>query len=65
MVMNLPADAGSTGTGSIPDLGRSHMSWSKEAHGPQLLSLSPRARELQLLKPECLESTLHNKRSQQ
>ena len=63
VVKNLPASAGNTGW--IPDLGRSHMPWSKEAHGPQLLSLGPRTRELQLLKPECLEPTLHNKRSQQ
>ena len=63
--MNLPADAGGAGTGLVPDLGRSHMLWSNEAHGPQLLSLGPRAGELQLLKPLCLEPALHNKRSQQ
>ena len=34
---NLPIDAGDMGL--ILDLGRSHMSWSNQAHAPQLLSL--------------------------
>ena len=37
VVENLPANAGDTG--SSPGLGRSHMSRSKWAHEPQLLSL--------------------------
>ena len=49
VVKNPPANAGHTG--SIPALGRSHMSWSNEAHVPQLLSLCSRARGSQLLKP--------------
>ena len=47
MVKNVPANAGNTG--SIPGLGRSHMSQSKKAHVPQLLSLRSTAREPQLL----------------
>ena len=43
---NLPAKAGHTGL--IPE--------------PQLLSLSSRASESQLLKPACLEPVLHSKR---
>ena len=46
MLKNLPADAG--GTGSSPELGRSHRPRSSGAHGPQPLSLHPRAREPQL-----------------
>ena len=38
MVKKLPVNAGDTG--SIPDPGRSHMPWSNEAGGPQLLSPS-------------------------
>ena len=37
--------------GSLPDPGRSPMLWSNEAHVSQLLSLSSRAQEPQLLKP--------------
>ena len=47
MVKNPPANAGDTG--SSPGPGRSHMTWSNEAHAPQLLSLCSRAREPQLL----------------
>ena len=47
MVKNPPANAGDTG--SIPDLGRSHMPRNDKAHVPQLLSLDSRAREPQLL----------------
>ena len=61
MVKNLPANAGDMG--SIPDPGRSHISWSNYAHVPQLLSLCPRARGLQLLSPCTVESVLQNKRS--
>ena len=43
VVNNPPANAGDTG--SIPGLGRSHMSWVKEAHAPQLLSLCLATRE--------------------
>ena len=49
MVENPLADA--EDTGSIPDPGRSHMSWSDWACVPQLLSLYSRAQELQLWKP--------------
>ena len=49
MVENPPANA--EDTGSIPDPGRSHMSWSDWACVPQLLSLYSRAQELQLWKP--------------
>ena len=51
VVKNLPAVAGDTDL--IPGPGRPSMSWSNEAHVPQLLSLCSRAREPQLLKPEC------------
>ena len=61
MVKNLPANAGDMG--SSPGLGRSHMPQSNEARVPQLLSMHSRAREPQLLKPACLESVLHNKKS--
>ena len=46
-VKNPPADGGDTG--SAPDLGRSHMPQSHQAHVPQLLSLCPRAQEPELL----------------
>ena len=49
VVENPPANAGDTG--SILGPGRSHMPQSNEAHVPQLLSLSSRAREPQLLSP--------------
>ena len=49
MVKNPPAKAEDMGL--IPDLGRSHMMQSKQAHVPQLLSLCSRAREPQLLRP--------------
>ena len=49
VVNNPPANAGDTG--SIPGPGRSHMSWVKEAHAPQLLRLCPRACALQQEKP--------------
>ena len=61
MVKNLPANAGDMG--SSPGPGRSHMLRSNEAHALQLLSLSSRAREPQLLKPAHLEPVLRNKRS--
>ena len=47
VVESLPASAGDTG--SSPGLGRSHMPRSNEARAPQLLSLSSRACEPQLL----------------
>ena len=47
VVKNLPTNAGDTG--SISDLGRSHMLQSNYARVPQLLSLCSRAWELQLL----------------
>ena len=62
VVKNQPV--GSVDTSSIPDSGRSHMLRGNEAHAPQLLSLCPRAWEPQLLKSECLEHVLHNKRRQ-
>ena len=57
VALNLPADAGDTG--SSPGLGKSHMLRSSEARAPQLLSLcattteahAPRARALQQEKP--------------
>ena len=49
MVKNPSADAGDTG--SSPGPRRSHMSRSNLASAPQLLSLSSRAREPQLLSP--------------
>ena len=57
VVKNPSANAGDTG--SIPGLGRSHMSWSNEARAPQLLSLratttearAPRAHAMQQEKP--------------
>ena len=48
VVKNLPAGVGDVG--SIPDLGRSPMPWSNQAHAPQLLSLCSRAWESQPLK---------------
>ena len=48
VVKNPPASAGDTG--SVPDLGRSHMLWKSRV--PQLLSLWSRAWELQLLTPD-------------
>ena len=47
VVMNLLANAEDTGL--IPNLGRSHMPWSKLAHTPQLLSPHSRAREPEIL----------------
>ena len=46
---SLPADAG--GTGSIPNPGRSHVHQRGKAHELQLLSLSSRVWEPQLLSP--------------
>ena len=48
VITNLPASA--RDTGSIPGPGGTHMPWSNWVHETQLLSLSSRARELQLLK---------------
>ena len=48
MVKNPPANEGDMGL--IPDTARSHMLQSNQAHEPQLLSLSSRAWEQQLLK---------------
>ena len=45
----------------IPDPGRFHMPRSNRAGAPQLQSLNSRAREPQLLKPECLEPVLHKR----
>ena len=60
-VQNLPANAGDTGSG--PDLGKSHVPQSNEARVLQLLSLSSRAWEPQLLSPHTLEPMLHKERS--
>ena len=49
MDKNPPANAGDTG--SIPGLGRLHMSQSSWARAPQILSVRCRASEPQLLKP--------------
>ena len=61
VVNNTPCNARDTGL--IPGPGRSHMPWNNQAREPQLLSQCPRACEPQLLKPECLEPVLRNKRS--
>ena len=53
VVKNLPANAGDTG--SIPDLGRSHVPGGNSTPAPQLLSLCFRAQEMQLLSPYVLE----------
>ena len=49
VVENLPCNA--RDTGSIPDLGRSHMPWGSWADGPQLRSPHSGPCEPQLLKP--------------
>ena len=49
MVKSLPANAGDMG--SIPGLGRFHMTQGNQAHVPQLLSLHSRACALQQAKP--------------
>ena len=54
VVKNLPVNAGDTG--SIPDLGRSHVLQSNKVRVPQLLSLSSRPQEPQLLSP-CVATT--------
>ena len=51
VVNNPPANAGTRG--SLPGPGRSHTPCSNEACAPRLLSLSSRARQLQLPKPSC------------
>ena len=56
MVKNLPANAGDTG--SVLDLGRSHMPRSNWTCAPQLLSLCSRVQEPQLLSPRVLEPML-------
>ena len=56
VVKKPPANAGHTG--SLPGPGRSHMSWAKEVHAPQLLNLCPRAWKLQLLSSHALEPVL-------
>ena len=61
MLGNLPANAG--GMGSNPGPGRSHVLQSNRAHAPQLLNLSSRTCELNLLSPRALEPMLRNKRS--
>ena len=61
VVKNLPANA--EDTSSIPGLGRSHMLQGNQAHVPQLLSLHSGACELQLMKPACFMSMLHNEKS--
>ena len=49
VIKNQPANAGDTG--SVPDLGRSHVPQSNEARVLRLLSLSSRAWKPQLLSP--------------
>ena len=58
---NLPAKGGNMG--SIPGLGRFHMTWSNHACVPQLLSPNSRVRELQLLKPTCVKPLLCNEKA--
>ena len=57
---NPPANEGDTG--SIPDLGRSHMPWNNQADGSQLLSLRSREGELERLSPPELEPVLCQER---
>ena len=59
VVKNQPARAGDTSL--IPGPGRSHMLQDNKLHVPQLLSLSSRAWEPQLLKPTCLKPVLCGK----
>ena len=56
MAKNPPANAGDTGL--VSGQGRSRKLHGSYAHAPQLLSPPSRGRELQLLKPECLEPVL-------
>ena len=49
VVKNLPAKA--RDTGSIPGPGRSHIPRSNWGHVPQLLSMSSKVQEVQLLSP--------------
>ena len=56
VVKNLPANAGETGL--IPDLGRSHMPRSNEAHEPQLLSLAQEPGSCNEKPPQWEASTL-------
>ena len=60
MVKNLPANA--RDMDSIPGPGRTHMLQSNYTRAPQLLNLSSRAWEPQLLKHLSPEPVLHNKR---
>ena len=60
MVKNLSTKAGDMG--SILGPGRSR-AVGQLSPGPQLLNLSSRARELQILKSENLEPEFHSKRS--
>ena len=57
---NPPANEGDTG--SIPDLGRSHMPWNNRAGGSQPLSLRSRAGEPEQLSPPELEPVLCQER---
>ena len=61
VVKNPPANAGDVGL--IPDPGRPHKPQSNWAQAPKLLSLCPKACELQRLSPRALEPGLLNKRS--
>ena len=47
----------------MSDSGRSHVKGSNKACVPRLLSIGPRVRESQLLKPARLEPALCNKKS--
>ena len=51
------------GTGSIPGLGRFHMPWGNQAHGPQQLSLCPGAPSCSYWSLRALEPVLSNERS--
>ena len=61
VVKNPPANVGDMG--SIPGLGRSHVTRSNKAHAPQLLSLRSRAREPQLLSPHATTTEAHTPRA--
>ena len=61
MVENLPANA--EDRGSIPGLGRVHVSQGNAVCEPQLLSPCSRAPELRVLKPVRQEPVLYTKRN--
>ena len=57
VIKNLPASV--EAKGSIPDPGRSHVTWSNSAPAPQLLSQRSRAQESQLWSPRTATAETH------